>query len=400
MNNAASKIFYFVCKPYGIVVVTALMSFAAWSMPGFGVIWKGYDTPQSLFSFGGLVLTVWYGTIFLISWFSYRVGRLSENIVNGLDMQVRLDDFTAYCFVSAVGAVGFVSVIVYLMRSFGLNEILLTIISGEANALHKQLYEKYTVGLLSLRYVLILSSGLAIYRIISRISHSFLDFANIIMLLLVAVIASRLSVVFAILIGSGLWIINQPKIKIRPGRWLILLFFVFIVFSLYNYSRNINFYISHGNGGFFAAGMSEIVKYLAAPFQGALAAGNQFDQIILDPHHSYLYTGIQKSLTTNSSLLGLICTDGNMFWPIMSATVLASSFIMGMLRRQRSNFLILVYFVLLYCYAEIWRVYIFNAGIMTTLLVVSLLTPIATRIIKSSIGLITYTASEKQTSSI
>jgi hypothetical protein len=59
----------------------------------------------------------------------------------------------------------------------------------------------------------------------------------------------------------------------------------------------------------------------------------------------------------------------------MFLTVTIASFLMGMFFRQRDNYLILIYFVLLYCFAEIWRVYIFNAGIVLTLLIFSLLAP-------------------------
>jgi hypothetical protein len=399
MQYTPTNILRFIVKPYGMVIVTTLLSFAAWLSPDFGIIWKGYYPPQKLFSFGGLVVAVWYGAIILIGWICFRLGRLSENMIGRPQNKVRLDDFAAYGFISAVGFVGFVCVVLYIIQSFSLNEVLFTIMGGEANVFHKKLYEEYSIGLFSLRYVLILGAGLAIYRILSRISHSLLDYANIIMLLLIAVIASRLSVVFALTIGFGLWILNRPDIKIKPGRWLAISFVVFIIFSFYNYSRNINFYINQGNAGFFAAGISEIVKYLAAPFQGALAAGNHFEQILIDPQHSHLYTGINPSLTTNSALLGLIRISGNKFIPIMTVSVMLASFLMGMLYRQKDNFIILIYFVLLYCFAEIWRVYIFNAGIIITLLVIAILAPAASRAVRALAGIIKFPSPIKETDS-
>jgi len=66
----------------------------------------------------------------------------------------------------------------------------------------------------------------------------------------------------------------------------------------------------------------------------------------------------------------------------MIFTVSISSYLMGMIYRQRCNYLILVYFVLLYCFAEIWRLFIFNAGIIITLMVFSLATPFVSITIK------------------
>jgi len=367
----------FVFKPYGMVIATVLMSFCAWALPDFGFIQKGYDQPQKLFSFGMIMVSAWYGSIILISWITFHSGRASGSAIKTFDRDAGLDDFIAYCFLSVVGFIGFVYITNLMVSTFGLNNLAVIIAGGEANQLHKTLYTDYSIGLSSLRYVVILSGGLAIYRIISGISRSVLDFFNIGQLLLIAVIASRLSVVFALVIGFGLWAIGVKKIRIKPAKWLFFLIGLFILFSAYNYSRNIKTYIVAGDSNFFSSGLSEIVKYLGTPFQGAIAAGNQFDRITLYPDNVSRFTGINHSLTTNSALLRLVGQHGYWSFPIMIFTSAIAAFLMGIVYRQRNNYLILIYFILLYCFAEIWRVFIFNAGIIITLLVFSFLAPFA-----------------------
>ncbi len=382
MRIKVIDILRFVFKPYGIVICTVLISFLAWVSPDFGIFQKGYNRPQSLLSFGMLMAAAWYGTIILLSWISFQSGRASSGIIESINRKVQLDDFTAYCFLSAVGFIGFVYVFGLMVSTFGLGKMAFIVASGEANRLHKTLYADYSMGIYSLRYVVILSGGLAIYRIIARISHSLLDFFNIAMLLLVAVIASRMSVVFALVIGFGLWVLNVKSVRIRIVRWSLLLAALFVLFAAYNYSRNIRYYTATGDSNFFTAGVSEIMKYLGTPFQGAVAAGNEFGQITLFPEGVSRFTGINHSLTTNSALLQLVREYSYWSFLIMFLTVTIASFLMGMFFDQRGNYLILIYFVLLYCFAEIWRVYIFNAGIVLTLLIFSLLAPFASIFIK------------------
>ena len=389
MRTAVNTILRFSVKPYGIVVITVMLSFLAWLIPELHIIDKGFEQSQKLLSLGGLTVLVWYSLIVICAWLFFRLGRASEGLLGSRDRSAGLDDYGAYCFLSAVGFVGFVYVASFMISSLGFESMFMAVVSGEANTLHRKLYEDYSIGLFSLRYVVILSGGLAIYRIISRTSRSILDIANILMLLALAVIASRLSVVFALLIGLGLWIVNCPRIKVKFGRLLLLSVAVFVLFSLYNYSRNIGYYTAQGIDNFFAAGISEIVRYLASPFQGGLAAGNHLDRIITDPARAYLYTGIDLRLSTNSALLGLIGTHGYLFIPVMLLTLMVSAFLMGMAYCRRGKYSMLVYFVLLYCYAELWRIYMFRSGIVITLLAFSLLAPFASRAIKSAFRLLT-----------
>ena len=153
MKFGIVDILRFAFKPYGIVLFTVLMSFAAWALPDFGVLQKGYDKPQSLFSFGMLMAAAWYGMIIFLSWVGFHSGRTSGSVLKSFNREARLDDFTAYCFLSAVGFLGFLYVIGFMVSTFGLKQLALIIASGEANRFHQVLYSDYSVGLFSLRYV-------------------------------------------------------------------------------------------------------------------------------------------------------------------------------------------------------------------------------------------------------
>ena len=62
----------FMFKPYGVVIFTVLMSFTSWALPDLGIFQKGYDKPQSLFSFGMLMAAAWYGIIIFLVWVGFH----------------------------------------------------------------------------------------------------------------------------------------------------------------------------------------------------------------------------------------------------------------------------------------------------------------------------------------
>lgn len=143
---------------------------------------------------------------------------------------------------------------------------------------------------------------------------------------------------------------------------------LFVLLSALSYSRNKGFYEAKGHG-FWSAGISEIVTYLGAPFQGAIAVGNNPEFITQQPFNWIGYAYIEESLSTNSAFLQLYQAYGWYSFLVMMLTVALFSYIAGFLKKQRNNYLYLSVLTILYAFAEFWRLYWFGTGIMITLVV-------------------------------
>jgi hypothetical protein len=360
--------------PHGILVLTVTISFLAWLFPDFGVLYKGFVTPQPFFDQGLVVLLLWYGSIFGVSWLLYLMGKRHHLTTTLFDRYVPLNDVYCYLVLSIVAWVGTGYTYYVIAQYMSFQDILDSIQGGTGNSLKMTLYLDYAVGPLSLRYVTSLAGGLALYRFWAKISHSPIDFLNVLALLIVALISSRLSLVMGVLISWILYVSNFPGARTKWWRIILVGPALFLLLGLYNLSRNGNFYGQRGNTDFFSSSFGELLAYLGAPFQGSLAAGNNFQDWVrgADPH---TFSQIGSGLETNSALLEIPTLDGDGFFITALVTCGAAAFVIGYLSSQRGNHLMLVPCVLLYCFSEIWRTFIFYRGIIMVLLSFSLISP-------------------------
>ena len=67
INLAVNKLI----KPSNVAIAAMSMSFCAWLFPSFGVLRKGFDVAETLDPTSILVLSLWYGLIFV----SFYVGQ-------------------------------------------------------------------------------------------------------------------------------------------------------------------------------------------------------------------------------------------------------------------------------------------------------------------------------------
>lgn len=372
-----SNIIRSLSTPYAIIFFTVLLSFFAWLIPDFGILRKGFSKPFSVLSPGFFIALLWYVTAILLSLISYGTAlklKLSPSI---FDRYASLDRNRPYVILTFFALIGCLSSYLVILSSTGFNTILYYITSGQANQLKYILYDDYSAGFLSLRYLAIHSCALAIFRRFNLKVKSKLDFLNIALLLSIVVISSRLSLIMMIFICLILFITHSERIRIKPIRVLIGGIVFFILLSALSYSRNKGFYEAKGYG-FWSAGISEIVTYLGAPYQGAVAVGNNPELISKQPENWTRYAYIEPSLSTNSAFLQLFQTYGWYAFLIMMATVSLFSFIVGFLKKQRNNYLFLSVLTILYAFAEFWRLYWFGTGIMITLVIFPVLIFIVT----------------------
>lgn len=367
-----SKIIKSLSTPYGITIFTVLLSFFAWLVPDFGILRKGFSKPFSPLSPGFFLALVWYITAILLSLISYSIAikiKLSPAV---FDRYVSLDSNRPYSILTLFASIGCLSSYLVILSGTGFNTIFYYITTGQANQLKYILYDEYSAGLLSLRYLAIQSCAMAIFRRFNLNLKSKLDILNIALLLSIVVISSRLSLIMMVFICLILFITHSEKIKIKLLKVLIGSIIFFVLLSTLSYSRNKGFYEAKGHG-FWSAGISEIVTYLGTPFQGAVAVGNNSGLISKLPENWTRYAYIEPSLSTNSAFLQLFQAYGWSSFLIMMATVSLFSFIVGFLKKQRNNYLYLSTLTILYAFAEFWRLYWFGTGIMITLVVFPIL---------------------------
>jgi hypothetical protein len=351
-------------RPQGMVILTVIMSFAAWLFPGFQTFRKGFIARESLASTGALMVALWYAGIIGASILGYRLGRSVRTPHENLDRIIGLESSSVYVTLTLAGAFGFSCLMLYLLSQVGFSGIKLFLMQGQGNQLKDVLYESYSVGPLSLRYIVILSGGVAIFRMISGISRSWIDVFNLMLLLLTALVSSRLSLIVALFVK-----VNLAKLAAIFGA-------IFLLLAIYNAARNINYYQARGNDNFLVAGFSEILAYTGAPFQGALTTGDYFDEISGGKDVA-TYSGIEIELTTNSAFAELTEDIGGWSFPVAILTSFLAAWLMGILTWHLHNYFALVYFILLYCFSEYWRIFMFYRGIVITLMVFALGVPYA-----------------------
>ena len=356
--------------PFGIIILTTTASFLAWIFPGFdGRVRKGFISPYPVDTYGILICVLWLTTIIVCAFSGFKIGlrlRLQTKILNS---RVSIDAFRPYLIISSIAHVGILYVFLQLIGSLGVDGIISAVSGGQANTLKNTLYDSYSVGIVSLRYLAIPAAALAFYHIIRR-RYIFISILNILALALLSIISSRLSLIFAIFTALPILVF---KLNLRISKRAVLITFIvmFHLLAALNYSRNISFYRSIGISNFYAAGFSEIITYIGSPFQGFLATGQLGDRLegTSDVTASNA-TGVSLELSTNSAFLELTRSAGVLQAFLTAAfSTLFGSFIMGIALRNKDNLLFLLFGAVGYCFAEIWRIYLFGQGIVYTIVV-------------------------------
>ncbi|MEI9894339.1 MAG: hypothetical protein WDN28_10765 [Chthoniobacter sp.] len=365
----------------GIVIVTTLLSLLAWCFPDIGIDRRGFNNPQALLSVGGVIVLCWYALIVTCAFLGEAFGRTLAPKAGRIGTLIDLSDPWCYRLFSIIGAGGAAYALFYVSSVVGVGQLPDLIMDGQANQLKMALYDDYSIGLLSLRYAVILSGGLAIYRLITGLSRGLWEALNLGSLLGVGLLSSRLSVVAAIFIACVLYYKNHTVMRIRWGRIIVGGVAIFCLLGFYNMSRNKGYYEKTSSGGFFGSAASEIISYLGVPFQGALATGNNFDKVASGVSASN-YNDIDEGLTTNSAFMQLTEKWGEWGFLLVAIISAIAAFIVGFLAKQSRNHFALIGCVLLYCFAEIWRIFLFFEGIVIVLLTVATVVPMSAIFVK------------------
>jgi hypothetical protein len=352
-----------ITRPSGIALFAVLLSFFAWLCPDFDVLRKGFTVGEQPGILTSFILFSWYLLIFTSLVLGQRLGvafsakrRVAVNIPP-------LDSLFIYRSFTVLAAIGTIWTFLRIFQTLPLLQAAIYIYLGQGNRLKTTLYEGYSAGLLSLRYLVLYSASLAIYRTVKFRKISFLAIANMFLLGTTALISSRLILIATVVVSIFLLTWGKRTIRLSLVKMAVFATLLFVALSILNSSRNKNFY-DRRNLSFTESSVSEIVTYLGSPFNVALGAANRTSEITGGPPDLYRqYIDVEDVLTTNSAFVELHEQFGYLAWPYIGVVCCFMGFMFSWLSSFGRTSLLLPCGAILYGAAELWRLDLYREGI-------------------------------------
>ena len=364
-------------KPSVISMAAVLASFAAWLFPSFGVLRKGFESPSRLEFSSFVILASWYLLIFMSFTVGEKLGRLL--VLQRSASRARLlslDSNVLYYSFSLLSAIGIAMTLRTIFQLLSLQQAVVFIALGQANSLKEALYEDYSVGFVSLRYLVIYSASIALYRIIRRRSFTPLNILNVLMLAMTAVLSSRLIFISTLLTVAFLLGFGKSSIRISIPKLIVFITVLFLILAVLNFSRNADYY-ERNKLSFGLAGVSEILAYLGAPFQAAIGSAPVMDQLVAGGDETYRnYVDEEINLNTNSAFIHLHEQIGYASWAYITVICLFMGFVFEVLLSLGKTIFLLPCGAILYGSAELWRLDLFHQGIFIVWFVMGIGLPV------------------------
>ena len=353
-----------VLRPYGIVLTSLAASVLAWSLPDLGIR-TGFIIREPLTIEAALILIAWYGLIVAMAAIGFHAGRRIRLETSQSD-SLALSRTSIYRIISIVAWVGVLASYYHITQVIGLSGIFNALARNTVNDLKTALYTDYSIGIYSLRYIAAIAGGLALFRFLDTGRPALFDVVNLLMLIGTSAISSRLSLIWAVITGLSVWAAGREE-PLKAARWRLAALALTVVVILWtlNHSRNANYYTQRGTESVVASGLGEIRAYLGTPFQVALGVANHLNDALSGATSQYLVEW-EVNLNSNSAFDQLIPTMGLFAFPYIAATSFFYSLLAGALAGLRRSYLFLGYPVILYAFAELWRIDLFRQGIFYT----------------------------------
>jgi len=368
-----------VLKPSIISMAAMFASLAAWLFPSFGVLRKGFESPSRIDFTSFVVLASWYFLIFMSFTIGEKLGRLNvfrRTVVPGRALS--LNSNLLYYSFSFLSAIGIATTLVRIFQLLSLQQAMIFVVLGQANQFKDALYEDYSVGIVSLRYLVLFSASIALYRIIRWKSFGPLNLLNVLMLGITALLlGSRLIFIATLLMVVFLLGYGKRSIQFSVSKLIIFAAIIFLILSALNFSRNASYY-ERNNLSFGLAGVSEILAYLGSPFQAAIGSAPVIDQLVAGGDQTYRnYVDEEEVLNTNSAFVHLHEQMGYISWVYIAAICLFMGFVFEVLASFGKTILLLPCGVILYGSAELWRLDLFHQGIFIVWFVIGIGLPVS-----------------------
>jgi hypothetical protein len=287
----------------------------------------------------------------------FRNGSLNDHLLS-------LESNLIYYTLTLVTTVGTIATLVRIFRVLSIQQAFLFMTLGSANELKNALYEDYSIGLFSLRYVVLYSSSIALYRMIRWKSFTPVNLFNIPLLLVSTfLLGSRLIFIATIVTTILMLTFDKRTLRISPTKTVAVAVVLFGILSAVNVVRNKGYYNSLGLS-FAVAGVSEILSYLGSPFQVAIGSARFTDQLAAGGDQTYRnYADEEITRNTNSAFVHLHELIGDWSWAYIAAMCLFMGFLFETLASLGKTIFLLPSGAILYASAELWRLDLFRQGI-------------------------------------
>jgi len=352
-----------IARPSAIALLAVTLSFCAWLYPDYGVLRKGFTIAEQPGLVTSFILFSWYLLIFTSLVIGQKLGTAFSAKRRTVPNIPPLDSPLVYWSFTVLGTIGAIGTFLRIFQTLPLLQAALYIYLGQGNRLKNTLYEGYSAGIFSLRYLVLYSACLAIYRTVKRRRISFSAILNLLLLGATVLISSRLILIATIVISIFLLTYGKRNIQLSLVKMSVFAVLLFVVLSFLNSSRNRNFY-SQRNLSTSEASISEIITYLGSPFNVALGAASRTSEITAGPPDLYRqYIDVEGSLTTNSAFVELHERMGYLAWPYIGFMCCFMGFMFTWLSSFGRTSLLLPCGAILYASAELWRLDLFRQGI-------------------------------------
>ncbi|MBV8674544.1 MAG: hypothetical protein JOZ33_14020, partial [Acidobacteriaceae bacterium] len=180
-----------IMRPSGIALFAVCLSLVAWLCPDFGVLRKGFTVPENPGLIAWFIVVSWYLLIFAGLLAGQRLG-VALASPHRKHVPPPLESVGIYRIFTFLAAFGTASTLVRIFQTLTLEQAALYFYLGQGNRIKNTLYGNYSAGILSLRYLVVYSAALAIYRTIRFRKITFLGVVNIVLLGGTVLISSRL----------------------------------------------------------------------------------------------------------------------------------------------------------------------------------------------------------------
>jgi hypothetical protein len=352
-----------VARPSSIAVFAVVLSLCAWLFPDFGVLRKGFTVAEHPNLISAFILFSWYLLIFVSLSLGQKLGASLATPQPGKSNIPPFDSRTVYWIFTILSTIGVISTYFRIFHTLSFFQAVLYISLGQANRLKGTLYDEYNAGILSLRYLVLYSASLAIYRVVRFRKLSLLSVVNIALLAMTALLSSRLILIATVLVSAFLLNYGKKSIKISMAKLGLFAGILFIILSFLNSSRNSNFYAGR-NLSFAEASVSEVITYLGSPFQVAMSAARRTDDIAGGRTDFYReFIDVEEELTTNSAFVQLHEQMGYVCWLYIGVICCFMGFMFSWLASFGRTSFLLPCGAILYGSAELWRLDLFQQGI-------------------------------------
>jgi hypothetical protein len=365
-------------KPYSVVVITVFLSLMAWLTPSSWNMELGYTRKANLGVDSFCMIVIWYMLIVAVSYFSFRYFKKFRSIYK-YDMLFSLDDTFIYKIYTLIGITGYVFTLMKILSTYGISALVtILFVDFQGNSVQDALYQEYSIGILSLRYILVICFGIALYRIQFKKEYSILNIANIIIFISYTILLGRrLQILVSLFIFIALANRNKDMLKKTSSKTLyVSIIMAFLLISAASVLRNYNTFVDRGSTNPFIGTIANAIEYMGSPFQAVVSIGNNLDMATSGiSYTSFSY--INENLQTNSALSTIIFDYGWYSFLYISILTFIYSSIAGYLYANKNNYLFVGYPIIIYAFSEIWRINLFVQGIFFTLLFVSMVVPLA-----------------------